>query len=290
MKKLLTLLSSIAVLLVIGALWLHAAPAPTPAISIGTASAFPATLAAQTPTTITVIIPIPDNSLIPGSVNLLRLGTVGTQPTILGKLHDDGVNGDVLAGDGIYSFQVGFTEPVGHFTLVVSAAFRGRLERALSNQMDIAVTLSGVRQLPPDPGSAGLTTLAGIDSDGDGVRDDVQRYIALTSFGSAKLQVALTQIASAYLSGILHQNTPSVAVLDYQAANYAIDCLDYVTPTSSSPSQLLSQLESQILNTHDRITAYLTGQNALPTTNFDRLPKPQQQKARCLVNPDTLPN
>ncbi|MDX8380534.1 MAG: hypothetical protein R8M14_00305 [Ghiorsea sp.] len=34
--------------------------------------------------------------------------------------------------------------------------------------------------LPPDPGAAGRGTLAGIDSDNDGVRDDVQRWIALT--------------------------------------------------------------------------------------------------------------
>src|SRR5216683_231714 len=34
--------------------------------------------------------------------------------------------------------------------------------------------------LPPDPGAAGKATLQGIDSDGDGVRDDIQRYIALT--------------------------------------------------------------------------------------------------------------
>jgi len=33
--------------------------------------------------------------------------------------------------------------------------------------------------LPPDPGSAGRATLEGIDSDGDGVRDDIQRFIEL---------------------------------------------------------------------------------------------------------------
>ncbi len=33
--------------------------------------------------------------------------------------------------------------------------------------------------LPPDPGADGHTTLAGIDSDGDGLRDDIQRLIAI---------------------------------------------------------------------------------------------------------------
>lgn len=32
--------------------------------------------------------------------------------------------------------------------------------------------------LPPDPGSEGKSTIAGIDADGDCVRDDIERYIA----------------------------------------------------------------------------------------------------------------
>ena len=33
-------------------------------------------------------------------------------------------------------------------------------------------------ELPPDPGEEGKADVAGIDSDNDGVRDDVERYIA----------------------------------------------------------------------------------------------------------------
>ncbi|TJZ61006.1 carbohydrate-binding protein, partial [Chitiniphilus eburneus] len=38
-------------------------------------------------------------------------------------------------------------------------------------------TINGI-QVPPDPGAAGRKTLAGIDADNDGVRDDVQRFLA----------------------------------------------------------------------------------------------------------------
>ncbi|TJZ65219.1 carbohydrate-binding protein [Chitiniphilus eburneus] len=38
-------------------------------------------------------------------------------------------------------------------------------------------TINGIK-VPPDPGSAGRKTLAGIDADQDGVRDDVQRFLA----------------------------------------------------------------------------------------------------------------
>jgi len=47
--------------------------------------------------------------------------------------------------------------------------------------------------LPPDPGAAGKLTLSGIDSDNDGVRDDVQRWIVMTYPNSQKTRAALTQ-------------------------------------------------------------------------------------------------
>ncbi|MFZ1735945.1 MAG: hypothetical protein WAU31_03360 [Candidatus Moraniibacteriota bacterium] len=54
--------------------------------------------------------------------------------------------------------------------------------------------------LPPDPGEAGKATLAGIDSDGDGIRDDIQRYIARTYPGDENINVrkALRQDAEGF--------------------------------------------------------------------------------------------
>ena len=61
----------------------------------------------------------------------------------------------------------------------------------------------GGNELPPDPGEAGKTTLEGIDSDGDGLRDDIQRYIALTYPDSQKTRAALRQAAIALQKIIL---------------------------------------------------------------------------------------
>jgi hypothetical protein len=49
--------------------------------------------------------------------------------------------------------------------------------------------------LPPDPGEVGKQTLEGIDSDKDGIRDDVQREIMFLAPESEKLRMALGQIA-----------------------------------------------------------------------------------------------
>lgn len=52
--------------------------------------------------------------------------------------------------------------------------------------------------LPPDPGPTGLIPLLGIDNDSDGVRDDVQRYIALTYPTNPNAVNALRQLSKTY--------------------------------------------------------------------------------------------
>jgi hypothetical protein len=53
--------------------------------------------------------------------------------------------------------------------------------------------------LPPDPGEAGKATIDGIDADKDGMRDDVQRYIAENWSHSPIAVKQLTALAQLYL-------------------------------------------------------------------------------------------
>ena len=69
---------------------------------------------------------------------------------------------------------------------------------SLSPGVKISATITQstpVTNLPPDPGEAGKATVAGIYSDHDGVRDDVQRYIELTITDSARHREALKNVA-----------------------------------------------------------------------------------------------
>jgi hypothetical protein len=86
----------------------HSAIAPFLATTpiVGTAIATPAYITINVPTAVTVTAQIADPTLIPTSVNLLRLGANGTQSTILGVMHDDGLGGDVAANDGIFSLVI----------------------------------------------------------------------------------------------------------------------------------------------------------------------------------------
>src|SRR5207245_6549121 len=144
--------------------------------------------------------------------------------------------------------------------------------------------------LPPDPGAEGRATLAGIDADGDGVRDDVQRYIALTYPNSAKTRAALTQSALALEAEVL-----GVAG-SYQPLGDAIDCIHYTLTTGDTDMRgganarnLYLGLRGVVLNTHRRANAYF--QTIARFGSFVRFSTPYlQQVTRCLVSPSSLPN
>src|SRR4029453_4803425 len=61
--------------------------------------------------------------------------------------------------------------------------------------------------LPPAPGEAGRDTIGGLDADKDGMRDDVQRWIAL-EWGHSPLAVkALTIVAEQNLRAVHYADT-----------------------------------------------------------------------------------
>jgi hypothetical protein len=137
MKKYLIILGVLAVVAISGVVWLYATPpaapislAPTP--TIGATTAAPTVIAVDTPTTITLTSVITDPTVIPTGVNLLRINPTGN-PTILGRLRDDGTGGDAVAGDKKFTAQITFNESAtGEIRLQVSAAFRGMLKRVTS--------------------------------------------------------------------------------------------------------------------------------------------------------------
>lgn len=108
------------------------------------ASAEPAQILINQASPVRFSADIADPSLIAGSVNLLRVGLPGTNPTIVGRLHDDGLNGDAFAGDGRYSIQITLNQPAATQVVYrISAAFKGLLRRV--NSADIVIDALGNR-------------------------------------------------------------------------------------------------------------------------------------------------
>ncbi len=261
-------------------------PAST-SLSVGSVSFMPTVIAVNTSTAVTITIPIPDPTLISGSVNLVRYDT-GT-PTIIGALNDNGQNGDAVVKDQIYTIRTSFgATSTTNIELRVSAAFRGRLQRYISPQFQIAVTQNGSRPLPPDPGQAGMQTLNGIDSDGDGVRDDVERWIYLQYPSSQRTQFALTQLAKTYLDGVSDSDIPQLGLPDIFEAFYAQECLAAVRPNDFL--SIAEQLQALVLNTPARISADEAEESNSGNTLFYTSPPTNQFQSRCSFNPSSLPN
>lgn len=114
--------------------------------------------------------------------------------------------------------------------------------------------------LPPDPGPAGMATLAGIDSNNNAVRDDLERYIALTypAASDADTRAALTQYTKVAQGAILDANDPVASQPHAQKLIDGVECLLFRRPDDAR--KLFLELQARILNTMDRSKAYLMAQ------------------------------
>jgi hypothetical protein len=143
----------------------------------------------------------------------------------------------------------------------------------------------GGAELPPDPGEAGKATLEGIDSDGDGLRDDIQRYIALTYPDSRKTRAALRQFALTLNKTTLESPDEESALRNTELEARASECLWYIHAEQSI--QMSDLLMAEYLNTLDRSRAYLEynsklGGNVFKGRDFD------EYRSSCTFDPDAM--
>jgi len=146
--------------------------------------------------------------------------------------------------------------------------------------------------LPPDPGAAGKLTLAGIDSDNDGVRDDVQRWIVMTYPNSQKTRAALIQMAKATQVILINANNVANARSYSLDEGRASDCISYIRKQvlgvgNSDAYNVKREMDAIYLNTYSRTKAYLQYDARLSGMFFS---VPIDKSATCNFNPDLMPN
>ncbi len=141
--------------------------------------------------------------------------------------------------------------------------------------------------LPPDPGEKGKQTLLGIDSDNDGVRDDIQRYIYLTYSQEEKLRLALFQIASDYQDAMLHSDDPEISYENEQKLIRSHLCLYYIKGGVHNAMSIEDALFAEIHNTKERSRAYLEFSNSLAGKS-STLPSLKEWKNCCEFDVDNM--
>jgi hypothetical protein len=110
--------------------------------------------------------------------------------------------------------------------------------------------------LPPDPGEDNNSTIAGIDSDSDGVRDDLQRYVAIKYPSSYETRVSLEKLIKAQTNMMINANNSNAVRSQMGQLDKATECLFYIRPNDAH--LVAKDIWSKILNTPQRLSAYLT--------------------------------
>src|ERR1035441_10121442 len=93
---------------------------------------------------VSTLIYDPNGSLLPTGVNVLQVDQTGITLSILGTLNDSGVSPDAVANDGVFTGNVTVSgTPGAPLRMRVSVAFRGTLQRTLSNIATLEVVPLG---------------------------------------------------------------------------------------------------------------------------------------------------
>jgi hypothetical protein len=129
----------------------------------------------------------------------------------------------------------------------------------LAEPLPVSLSIETVDDgLPPDLGEAGKATLEGIDSNGNDVRDDIERYIALTYPGESNRNVrkALEQDARGFHMALLASSNEAESIRVLHEREKDGNCLAGVMGVSAS-GNAGEALQAQILNTELRSRAWI---------------------------------
>jgi hypothetical protein len=122
-------------------------------------------------------------------------------------------------------------------------------------------------------------SLAGVDADANGVRDDVDRYIDTTyaDQASADLNKAIRQYAKAVQSSLVDADSPAQSLTHATERFRALECLMARRPREFHT--IFVDVRAQLLNAPSRSEAYLKADDQVKAANIPLLPADQWMTA-----------
>ncbi len=130
--------------------------------------------------------------------------------------------------------------------------------------------------LPPDPGSAGTTTVAGVDSNANGLRDDVEIYL-LTTYPAGNERTTLLGRAEQLQVAL---NEPAEAVDVFEDLFENLQCL-YLSNREQAREHS-ARLLAKFVNTASRSAAYLAFATNAGGATMEML-TPAELQQECLA-------
>lgn len=131
----------------------------------------------------------------------------------------------------------------------------------------------------PDP-KKNNATVAGVDSDNDGIRDDVQRWINEEFGDQPKVKMAMRQLAIGRQNELLSVQNKETSILSVRKMLDDLTCLDYVVGTNVG-EKLAREMKSMFLNTKDRIYAEIKANGNFSGQEWDSPNDINAEKAMC---------
>jgi hypothetical protein len=115
--------------------------------------------------------------------------------------------------------------------------------------------------LPPDPADSGKLTIQGVDSDNDGIRDDVERRIS-AYYPNNPTARAYSYIMAGYYQQIIENPLNKQLQLSLiQNLGQVENCLELVLP--GEPDAGAGLLRPWVLDTYERSYAYIEAQKLI---------------------------
>lgn len=264
-KKYILIVSVILVILVIFYFVFAYLVNPPVSVTMSPETTLAQTTNAQTPVTLSFTL-TPKVSMIITSAYLQTVGTttIPSERVQLSKNTDGAFVGTLVAP----SEWLAKPQTVS-FVLYLNSVKTAKIIRFAST--DVSVTL------PPDPGEAGKATLSGIDSDNDGVRDDLEREIVFMYPGNDTVRRVLRAMVKKEQDVITTNgdyNYFKDLILSYFAFENCYNYLEFGLGFKNGYTNEYTQiLNTMLLNTPDRLSKDRSNSNKatpyITTTNFD---------------------
>ncbi|MDD4974022.1 MAG: hypothetical protein PHY93_06705 [Bacteriovorax sp.] len=179
--------------------------------------------------------------------------------------------------------------PPGFYQLFVKVRDRKNKEHEFKTKYkDHAMfVVDSSLQVPVPNEKENNKTVAGVDSDGDGIRDDIQRWINEEFSSQPKVKMAMKQMAMGRQLDLLSVSIREQSIIaSNKYLNDAI-CLSSIVGIDQK-SKLNRELDSKLLNTKNRLYADMKANANFSGQAWDLPNTPEERKALCAFNPDNF--
>ena len=179
--------------------------------------------------------------------------------------------------------------PPGFYQLLVKIRDRSRKEHHFKTKFKdhaMFVVDSSLQVPMPDP-KKNDATIAGVDSDNDGVRDDIQRWINEEFNSQPKMKAAVRQVAMARQLDLLSVDDKLKSVESGKKLLESHGCIYFINGIDEG-ARVSREMKERYLNTKDRLYAEIKANANFSGQAYESPNTPEGNKQLCAFDPDSL--